>query len=86
MQDALPGIQGDGVPHTPQYVPLSGIGAIVGVTPGALGTTPTQVNVESLKSIRDDLDSLLREASPAETHRLRKIIDDMNARIPMSVN
>lgn len=78
-------MQGDGVPYTLQYIPLSGIGAAVGATPGVVGSTPTQANVKSLKSIQDDLNSLLQETSPAQTHRLRKIIDDLNVGVPVSV-
>ena len=73
------------MPHTSQHVPLSSVGVVSGTTPGAAGSSPTQVNVERLKSVRDDLNSLLQEASPAESHRLRKIIGDLNAGIPVSV-
>jgi len=82
MQGFLTRIQSDNVSHTSQHVSISSTEAVVGATPGVANPTTTQMTVKSLKSIRDDLTSLLREASPVEAHRLRKIIDDLNAGIP----
>ena len=80
-------MQGEDVPHTLRRVPLSGVGAVVSAKHEVASptSTTTQVDVKSLKSIRDDLTSLLQEASPVEAQRLRKIIGDLNAGIPVSV-
>ena len=84
-QDAHSGTQVDGKPSALARIPPSHIGAAVGAAPGIIGSTPTQFKTESLKSIRDNLNSLLQGASPAEAHRFQKIINDLNAEIIVSV-
>jgi hypothetical protein len=71
-------MRGDGVPNILQRT-------AVGATPAVVGPTTTQIDVKSLKLIRDEVASLLKGASPTEAHRLRKIVDDLNAGIPVLV-
>ncbi|KAF9790745.1 hypothetical protein BJ322DRAFT_1104393 [Thelephora terrestris] len=73
--------QVNGKPSALPHNPLSHIGAAICATPGIIGSSPTQIKTESLRSIRDNLNSLLQETSPAEADRLQKIINDLNAEI-----